>query len=75
MTLKQYLQHLNKFVKENPDALEMQVLASIDDEGNTFVPVKFIPSKGSFNGYDYLPISKESEAAGLKIDANAVCIN
>lgn len=75
MTLKKYLQLLNKFVKENPDALQLQVLASTDDEGNHYVPVKFFPSKGNYDGYTYWPISKESKSLGIERNANAVCIN
>ena len=66
MTLKQYADLINQFVKQNPDALEFDVIFACDDEGNDFELVHHAVSKGSFSGRDYEMNSEKP---------NAVCIN
>lgn len=41
MILKEFIENLNRFIKENPETLEMQVVTSKDDEGNGFNTVYF----------------------------------
>ena len=48
MTLKEFIENLNKFVKENPETLKMQVITSKDDGGNGFNLVHYTPSKGIY---------------------------
>jgi hypothetical protein len=67
MTLKEYIENLNQFVKENPQTLDMQVIASKDDEGNDYSAVYFTPSIISSEVYEDYP--KDSS------QTNAVCIN
>ena len=67
MTLKKYIEGLQKFIKENPDTLGMQVVTSRDDEGNGFNPVYFTPSKGIFEDRDFIPSDSN--------ETNAVCVN
>ena len=48
MTLKEYIDNLNDFATENPEALKMDVVYSKDDEGNGFHHVHHTPIKGNF---------------------------
>jgi hypothetical protein len=86
MTLKQYIEGLQKFVEENPDALKLKVITSKDDEGNGFSPVLFGPSKGFYSEAmdNYIPecdfeeIKKIAEDPSTIIDSfelNSVCVN
>lgn len=65
MTLREHIDQLQNFAKENPDCLEMTVITSKDDEGNGYNEIRFSPSKGSFDGDDF---NQEGEP-------NAVCVN
>lgn len=40
MTLREYIKHLNIFVQEYPEALDMTVIYAADDEGNAFQKVE-----------------------------------
>jgi hypothetical protein len=75
MTLKEYIEGLQEFVKENPDALELEVITSIDDEGNGYNPVYYGPSKGHYDGGDYSPVSSFEEYGLDNDDINSVCVN
>ena len=44
MNLKEYIEQLQEFVKENPQALEFDVWYAKDDEGNGYQEVYFAPS-------------------------------
>jgi len=75
MKLKTYIENLQTFLKENPDAAEFIVVTSKDDEGNGFNPVYCPPSLGNwdedereFNDHG----EDEEENYGEK---NAVCVN
>jgi len=66
MTLKDYIDELNKFAAENPELLDKEVITSRDDEGNGYNQVYYSPSKGNFDGHDFDSASDE---------VNAVCVN
>lgn len=67
--VKDVLASLQKLVEEHPEALELDVITSIDDEGNSFNPVYYTPTLGEFDE-DY------SGFINVGIDkANAVCLN
>ena len=44
MNLKEYIEQLQEFAKENPRALEFDVWYAKDDEGNGYQEVYFSPS-------------------------------
>ena len=73
MKLKQYLKELNKLIKDNPEALNMEVVYSIDDEGNGFQKVEFAPGLGNFEGRYKGEFTTKDELRDEKI--NAICIN
>ena len=66
MTLKKYINDLQKWANEYPD---LQVVYSCDEEGNRFSPVFYSPVVGEFkNGNEF-----DTEFSGGK--PNAICIN
>lgn len=73
MTLKEYIQGLQEFVEENPEAADFKVVSAIDEEGNGFNEVKFGPTLGYFDdSYGGFTHADEEE---LEEEPNAVCIN
>jgi hypothetical protein len=68
MKLKEYVDHLNKLVKDNPKALDFEVIAAIDDEGNGYNRVVFHPTLGSWDGDDFETDIQPEEF-------NSICIN
>lgn len=68
MKLKEFLDKLNTMVKEDPKILNLDVIYSSNDEGNSYEPVYFAPSKGN-----YSEDGEYNTDTYLKI--NAICIN
>ena len=81
MKLKEYIESLQQFVEENPEAAELEAVYSTDDEGNGYQSVYFAPALGSYDGeYKGEWISKdcieEDPDRDLEeYDINSVCIN
>jgi hypothetical protein len=75
MTLKEYIEGLKKFVEENPETLEMQVVTSKDDEGNGYNPVYYSPSKGIFEDSDFISARQYEDWERDESETNAVCVN
>jgi len=68
MTLKDYMHQLIEIVEANPEALECEVLAATDDEGNQFNPVYYSPCLGNFvNGTFFVEEDNTPP--------NAICLN
>jgi len=79
MKLKEFLDNLNKLVKDHPEYLELDVITSKDAVGNGFEEVYFGPSVGVFTE-DSEFVSSDSEDFGEEYeytdkDVNAICIN
>lgn len=75
MTLRKFIRNLNKFVEKNPESLSMQVVTSIDNEGNGYNFVHYSPTKGVYKDGNFISFE---EYDGYDIDnseTNAVCIN
>ena len=54
----------------------LEVVFSSDDEGNSFNPVVFLPSKGHFNEEENAFIDSESMKDERRAEPiNAVCVN
>lgn len=73
MTLREYIEKLQKLVKENPETEQMLVVYSADDEGNSYQKVYFDPVVMKFENLE----CRHIEPA---LDDNdnakpAVCIN
>lgn len=75
MKLKTFIENLNTFVKENPDALELDVITAKDAEGNGFEGVHYTPSKGIFEDGDFIAHGQYEDYEKEESDTNAVCIN
>ena len=73
MKLKDFIENLNKFVKDDPKCLEFDVITSEDDEGNGYSLVYYTPSKGMFDGEDFQTEREDYEIE--EDDFNALCIN
>jgi hypothetical protein len=78
MKLKEFLENLNKLVKDHPKYLELDVITSKDAEGNGFEEVYYEPSVGVFDDDEYVPSNSEDfeeEYEYTDKDINAICIN
>ena len=81
MKFKDYIKNLQKFLKEHPETVEMEVVASIDDEGNGYNVVQFGPSIAQFHSMEdpWLELvgfyEKENKESPALEDCNAVIIN
>jgi len=73
MLLKEYLAKIDNLVKEYPDALEYEVIYSVDDDGNEYNTVNFDPSVGV---YDVIKRDFYTVELNKKGDyIQAICIN
>ena len=79
MKLKEFLNNIQKMVKEDPSLLELDVITAKDSEGNGFEEVHYTPSPGVFTEYsEFVPSDFEDfeeEYGYTKKDINAICIN
>ena len=76
MTLKEYIRNLNNLVKENPGALDLEVIYSIDDEGNAFHKVHIEPTIGYLDeDGGFKSIEQFEDWDRDDSDVNSVCIN
>ena len=81
MKFKDYVKSLQEFLENNPETAEMEVVTSIDDEGNEYNAVQFGPSIAQFHSMEdpWLELvgfyeKGNKESPDLK-DCNAVIIN
>lgn len=65
MKLKEYIEKLEELAKKNPEALEFDVITSIDAEGNGYNLVHYSPSLGEYS---------DCEFRQMRVP-NAVCVN
>lgn len=70
MKLKEYLNNLQEFIKENPQSVEFEVAYSADDEGNYYQKVNFTPSFAIFEDITQYHLERQGEGT-----PNAVIIN
>ncbi|MES2287663.1 MAG: hypothetical protein V4547_18350 [Bacteroidota bacterium] len=76
MKLREYIEEMNNFVRDNPECLDMIVVYGKDEEGNGFDEVSNTPTKGIFTDDDEFTPEDNIEDDGLDVDdINAVCIN
>ncbi len=71
MKLREFLERLNDMVKERPELEELDVITSIDDEGNAFNLVNYSPTVGNYNDDNEF----EQEYPDCEFEINAVCVN
>jgi hypothetical protein len=75
MTLKEFIENLNEFVKENPETLDMKVITSKDVEGNGFNDVFYSPTKGIFKYDQFIPFNQYEHHKREENETNSVCLN
>ena len=69
MKLRDFLNDLNRIANINPEALDLDVIYAMDDEGNGFNLVFCNPTIGEYDGEYCGEFNGESEIN------NAICIN
>lgn len=75
MTLREYIKRLKSFAAEYPEALDLEVVTSSDDEDNSYNPIVFHPSHGNLDGQDFIPYTQFDDYDLDDEDVNAVCVN
>ena len=81
MKFKDYVKGLQEFLEKNPKTAEMEVVTSIDDEGNGYNAVQFGASIAQFYSMEdpWLELvgfyEKENKESPALEDCNAVIIN
>lgn len=78
MKLKEYIRELNKFVQEYPEAYELPVIYSKDDEGNAYHNVIYSPAMfqvEDLTQYYLEVVGKLGDEGIAREDCNAICIN
>jgi len=79
MKLKEFLENLNTLVEKNPEALELIIVTSSDDEGNDFNEVYYEPSIGHYQKEaskgSFVSLKEFQEWGLTESDVNSVCIN
>ena len=75
MKLKEFIENLNRLVEDCPEALNMKVISSIDEEGNGFNAVTLPPTIGYYEDDEFVSYMQYKEYDIDKSDSNAVCIN
>lgn len=68
MNLRKYLEELATLVEQDPRLLDLQLVASADDEGNSYNPVYYTPTVGYFN-------LEDREFNPEDPNPNAICLN
>lgn len=66
MKLEQYIRDLALLVKAHPEAKNMTVVYSCDDEGNSYTKAFYPPAIGYWDDHGFVADSKHN---------NAVCLN
>ena len=74
MTLKEYVDNLNKILADNPKAADFEVVASIDNEGNGYNRVYYEASLGILNDDEFSLYDEDNEEF-TEDDINAICVN
>lgn len=78
MKLKEYIRELNKLVIEYPEAYELPVIYSEDDEGNNYHHVIYSPAMfqvHDVNQYYLEVVGKLGDDNIAREDCNVICIN
>lgn len=72
MKLKEFLDNINEEVRTNPYILELDVITSGDDEGNSFNTVYYEPSVGLYKDREFTSYDENEMDVS---DINVICIN
>lgn len=65
MKLKEFVANLAERVKEDPSILDLEVITSVDDEGNDFNSIYFTPTV----------MDEDYQQAEVNKKAKYICIN
>lgn len=70
MKFSEYIKNIQEFAEKHPESLDMEVIYSSDDEGNSYNAVYYTPTLMMVE--DREPICSEEDEDFIP---NAVCIN
>ena len=76
MKLKEYYDTLTKMLEDNPEAGDLNIITSRDDEGNGYNDVVYTPTVGYYNerGNEFYPESQFKEEE-ITEKPNSICMN
>ena len=66
MKLGKYIENLQKIIQDNPEFSELQVITSIDDEGNGYNNIHYRPS---------VRIYEDDEFTETSDNPTVICVN
>lgn len=78
MTLREYIEHLNNIVNQNPRALDFTVVYGKDDGGDEYKPLLYAPTVGLYDSeayYNFITMAIFKDHKIKPEQANAVCVN
>ena len=75
MKLKELLENLTQIVKENPEALEFDVIYCVDDEGNGYSTVNYTPTLGVYQNGEFWSDCDLQDFNLEESQINSICIN
>lgn len=78
MKFSEYIESLQRVLKENPESSDYEVITSIDDEGNGYNQVHYTPSIGFFGeNRDWVSRDnyKEEPEEYSEYRENSICVN
>lgn len=75
MILKDYLAYLNAIIKDNPEALDLEVVCSVDEEGNSHFKVCEYPAVGIYEKGQFCLEGSIEEEGYEKEDINAISVS
>jgi hypothetical protein len=75
MKLSEYFNQLKDFIELHPECLDMDVVYSCDDEGNSYQKVYYGPSVGILEDTDFICEDQLEDWDRDLEDLNSVCIN
>jgi len=75
MKLKEFIENLTEFVKKHPEALNMEIITSSDDEDNGYNFVYHEPSFGIYDDDEFISFDNYEDYERTEDETNVVCIN
>lgn len=75
MNLRKFIDNLQAFAMDNPEALGFTVITASDDEGNSFEEVYHSPTLMGYNEEEREAYSDEASCDDMGIELNSVCVN
>ena len=75
MKLKDYIEYLQQMSKDDPTILELDVISSCDEEGNSYFKVSEYPIKGVYEKGQFCFDGMLEEEGYTQEDINAITLS